>query len=301
VSAVRAGLLALGLALTPGVTALAQDSEAQAVLDNDLTWPRIGWRPGGLSGLVMDPGGDAFWALSDRGSLVRGTITRDGAGRLKSIAHVETVPLLPPADANWPDNHYHRDSEGLALMPDGLLAVSFEGLHRVSLHSTDGVFQRWIRIPDELRNLPVNSGPEAVAADTDGTIYTLPEGWPADPSRLPVLAYDGDWRIAAWLGRAPGYDPVGLDIDDQGRFYLLERRVALPRGFATRIRRFEILADGTISNEIVLLETTAGTHGNLEGLSVWRDEAGELMASLIADNNFNPFLPRGMVEYRLPE
>lgn len=300
-SALRAGLLAIGLALMSGVSALSQEADAQAVLDNDLIWPRIGWWPGGLSGLVMDPDGDAFWALSDRGRLVRGTILRDGAGRLKSIAHIDTVPLLPPEDADWPDNAYHRDSEGLALMPDGLLAVSYEGLHRVSLHSTNGVFQRWIPIPDELRSLPVNNGPEAVAADTDGTIYTLPEGWPSDPSRLPILAYDGNWRIASWLGRTAGYDPVGLDLDDQGRFYLLERRLALPRGFATRIRRFEISEDSTIANEAVLLETAAGTYGNLEGLSVWRDEAGELMASLIADNNFNPFLPRGMVEYRLPE
>jgi len=51
----------------------------------------------------------------------------------------------------------------------------------------------------------------------------------------------------------------------------------------------------------VLLQTPVGFHDNLEGVSIWRDAQGRLRASMVADNNFLPFLSSGIVEYTLPD
>jgi hypothetical protein len=49
----------------------------------------------------------------------------------------------------------------------------------------------------------------------------------------------------------------------------------------------------------VLVDTPAGTHDNLEGLSVWRGPRG-LVATMISDDNFRFFQTTEIVEYALP-
>lgn len=70
--------------------------------------------------------------------------------------------------------------------------------------------------------------------------------------------------------------------------------------FGTRMRRFE-MRDQAFGPGIILLETHPGELGNMEGLSVWRDSRGGLVATLIADDNFLPFHRTIVVEYDLDE
>ena len=46
----------------------------------------------------------------------------------------------------------------------------------------------------------------------------------------------------------------------------------------------------------VVWRSSHGTHSNLEGLSLWRDGQGRLIASMVSDDNFSPLLPTTLVE-----
>ena len=84
------------------------------------------------------------------------------------------------------------------------------------------------------------------------------------------------------------------------RLYLLERQFLGPFGFRTRLRR--ITLDGSdVETTETLIETDAGTHDNLEGVSVWRDDDGRLMATMVSDDNFFPLQRTEFVEYVLPD
>ena len=98
---------------------------------------------------------------------------------------------------------------------------------------------------------------------------------------------------------APGFESSGADFGPDGRLYLLEREFT---GFAfrSRVRRFT-LSNDSVTQEETLLETPHHTHGNLEGLSVWRDAGGALRLTMISDDNFKSFLRSEFVEYRLVE
>jgi hypothetical protein len=91
---------------------------------------------------------------------------------------------------------------------------------------------------------------------------------------------------------------VDADFGPDGRFYLLERDLTL-LGFRSRLRRWDITAEGP-GNEVTLFQTAAGTHDNLEGLSIWRDSTGGLRATMISDDNFLPLQRTELVEYALP-
>jgi hypothetical protein len=258
---------------------------------------------GGLSGLVMDPDGGGLLALSDQSYLVAADLSRDAEGRAIAFEETWRGTTLPPPRADWPDTWFYTDAEGLARMPDGRLAVSYEGLQRVMVHESDGEFSQWIVVPELFEPLVGNTGLESVAVRSDSTVFTLPERWePADDTHRPLFVYrfdDETWRVPDVLPVDGGYVPVGLDLDDTGRLYVLERRVGWPLRFSSRIRRLTLGPDNTILEIETLLVTPLGQHGNLEGISLWHRSDGTRMVALVSDNNLHWFLPNDLVEYAL--
>jgi hypothetical protein len=192
------------------------------------------------------------------------------------------------------------DSEGLARGADGTIWIAYEGDHRVASHAQDGRAIRRLPPPPDAANLPANRSFEALAIDAQGRLYTISEGT-VQGDVAPLFRFaDGQWHTLALIARSDGFQPVGLDIDDRGRLYLLERRFSVLGGFATRLIR-HALTDRGLGPGRVLLETAPGTHGNLEGVALWRDGAGRLIATLVSDDNFMAFLHMELVEYILPD
>ena len=102
------------------------------------------------------------------------------------------------------------------------------------------------------------------------------------------------------VGVASKYLAVGADFGPDGRFYLLERRVNLLARFSTRIRRFDY-AQGAFGAAQTLMTSAPGALGNMEAISLWTDAAGQVVVSLVSDDNFLPLQETTVVEFALKE
>jgi hypothetical protein len=192
--------------------------------------------------------------------------------------------------------------------------VSFENAARVLRYPRMGAEAENVPIPPVFRDFPRNAGLEALAVDSAGTLYTLPERTGTREARgvlgdggndgegpFPVYRYRGGvWDQPFMLPRRGAAVPAGADIGPDGRLYILERQFHGLRGFSSRLRRFTMTETGLTAEE-VLLTSAPGQHDNLEGITVWRDGTGALRATMISDDNFNPLQRTEIVEYRLPD
>lgn len=290
--------IAAGLILLAGLEGSASPAPPAGFLD-DFRWHISDPRFGGWSGIRLSPDGSSLTALSDHGAFIKGRISRDSKGRITSISAGKVQQLKGLTEA--PLGAGRSDSEGLAIGPDGSFYVSFEGVARVlKYRQLDGHAVNLPSHPDFAR-MQINSSLEALAIDGAGTLYTLPERSGGLDRPFPVYRYRaGKWDQTLTIRRGGGYLAVDADFGPDGRFYLLERQFRGLAGFSSRLRRFDLTAKGFV-NETVLLQTPVGLYDNLEGLSVWRNASGVLVATMISDDNFAFFLKTEIVEYHLPD
>ena len=274
-------------------------------------WSASDNRFGGFSAIEISSDGAGFVALSDKGSFVRGRITRNAAGGITKVATSAVTRLKSQTDA--PLTASRTDSEGLALAPDGSFYVSFEGVARVLHYARiDGTAEN-LPTPREFAAFPRNAALEALAVDAKGALYTFPEelkaskrirlltGQPGNPdgADFPVWRFaKGKWARPFDLPRRGSFLPVGADFGPDGRLYVLEREFHGIAGFASRVRSFSVGARG-LSAERTVLQTPQGLHDNLEGITVWRDAGGAIRLTMVSDNNFLPIQRTEIVEYRL--
>ena len=268
-------------------------------------WEREESYFGGLSGFEIGADGTSFVAIGDSATVLKGEVVRDAEGRIVDMAldgpiggltDAEGRPLWQVGDGDL------MDSEGLARLPDGRWAVSFEAAHRVWLYDDlgDGPADP---LPDApfFGELQYNSGIETLAADELGRLWAIPERSGARERPFPVHRYaDGAWSTPLSLPRRGRFLPTGADFDDEGRLYLLERDFLGLLGFRTRVRRFTFDGDA-IRREETLLVTGPAERDNLEGIGVWRGADGALRMTLISDDNHFPLQRTEVVEYRLTE
>ncbi len=288
-------LILLAAALVLG---FAARSAGPAVFVSRLVWTMDDPAFGGWSGLEVSADGDSFTAVSDRGWITEGRFRRGASGRLIAV---DAAPIRRLDDT--PDRFIGqevRDAEGLAVSPAGRVFVAFEGVRRVIAYP-DARGQNPVVLPiyRDFIGLAPNTSLEALAIGPDGALYTLPEAVHGD-GPFPVFRFDGRrWQVFARVSDLQdGFAPVGADIGPDGRFYLLERKFRRDVGFASRVRRFELTAEG-LGGETLLLRTRPGTHDNLEGLAVWRDPAGRLRLTMVSDDNFGRWQNTEIVEYLL--
>lgn len=292
----RGATAVAGLALAIG-WAMAATPTAHAKYTGSLLWHEREHHQGGFSGLEVSDDGTAFTTITDRGMILRGTFRRADDGRLVAATVSSADPLRdlegqPVVDAM-------ADSEGLALGTDGTAYVSFEAHHRVWAFPPEGPTQPL----SDRRTFPkmqANSSLETLAIDDSGRLYTLPERSGKLTRPFPVFRYDprtGDWSQPFTILRRGNFLPVGADFGPDGALYLLEREFS-GIAFRSRVRRLTLQGDHVTHDE-TLLATHSLVHGNLEGLSVWRDTTGTIRLTMVSDNNFNGFQRTEFVEYRV--
>ncbi|WP_424985059.1 esterase-like activity of phytase family protein [Microbulbifer sp. S227A] len=283
-------ILALTLAAFP-----ARSDEARAVFLGTFEWQLPQDWFGGLSGIELSADGRSMTVMTDRGRLLYGDIHRQD-GRIGSIEPLRSVRLRAHNGAFLIGRI--RDSEGLAIAPDGTIHVSFEGVHRVSRYDRPDAPAYGLHRPQVFRQLPLNGGLEALAVDAQGRLLALPErGFDANGD-IPVYRWqDGVWTQPFCLPSDGAFLPVGADVGPDGRLYVLERAFNV-FGFRARVRSWRLVADGAVDEQLLVL-TKTGTHDNLEGIAVWTDARGRLRLTMVADDNFKFFQRTELVEYVL--
>lgn len=287
-----------GLVLIAGLEGSASPTPPPGFLDA-FHWMMDAPRFGGFSGIEVSENGRNIIVLSDRGAFTTGQITRDEAGRIASIS-AKPVQPLQGADGK-PLKPGLSDSEGIALAADGSVYISFEGRARVLFYPELGGPAENLPSPPDFKAMQENSALEALAIDAKGVLYTLPERSGGEHKPFPVYRFkNGKWDKRLQIPRDGGYLPVGADFGPDDKFYLLERDFRGLAGFSSRLRRFGLGPKGFDKGE-TLLETPVGLYDNLEGVSVWRDTAGHLIATMVSDDNFKFFLRSQIVEYQLPD
>lgn len=246
---------------------------------------------GGFSGLELSADGTRFVTISDRGYRTEGRLLRE-KGRITGVKAQPILPLGGAHDGGVEQN----DSEGLAIASDGTEWVSFEFINLVQRICADHRGKGLKRHPRFL-SLPPNRGLEALAIDASDRIYALPEGGFGRKGRIPVFRYEGpDWKVPRDIPQHDSFVPVGADFGPDGMLYLLERRFT-GLGFRSQVRRFD--PDDPEGPVELLLQTSTGTHDNLEGIAVWQDKQGRTRLTMISDDNQRFFQTTEFVEYVL--
>lgn len=276
-------------ALTMGASVFGgEHSTAQS-----FTWQEDYDAFGGFSGIEVSDAGDQFWAISDRATIVEGAFTRTSDGAISAVTLLGASRLKNTDGAA--SGGRSMDAEGLAQRPDGGLFISFEGNARVwSYDQPNGTATELSQHPD-FRKMEPNGSLEALAIGPDGSLFTLAELAVGASNVMTLYRYkSGDWSTTP-LPRRGTFSPVGADVGPDGLLYILERR-GTPIGFQSRIRRF----DQQGGNEETLYQSQTGTHDNLEGMSIWRRADGQLIATMISDDNFLFLQITEIVEVALP-
>lgn len=216
------------------------------------------------------------WAVSDFGALVRFTLRFDADGRLTSADNAVSRPLIGPDGAALAPKA-NADAEGLALLPDGRVLVSFERDHRIWSYGI-GADERPVRVSTPAHPFPENQGIEGLAAAPDG-------GWLAFGETGGAWRCDDDGCEA--LPNAPaayedGFWTTGADVDPAGGWFIVQRLFVPPLNMQVRVRR--MAPDGTLSEPLIHLRPPASTD-NFEGIAAVPTEDGVRLYLLSDDNN----------------
>jgi hypothetical protein len=232
----------------------------------------------GLSDIDVQPDG-ALVAVSDEGDLVHARVAPDPRGRLAGLseARISALTGLNGKSLRGKDN---RDSEGLALLADGDLLISFERRDRIWLYPKDGRPPRAVPSPNVA--FPFNEGMEALAPD---------------PQRGPGAYFTGaettgrTWSCTLTSPCVEG-PRVPLDVG----FGLVAAR-RLPNGMtAWLLRSFNIMSRSVIDLRITdaygqridQMELRRPlTVDNFEGLAAVSQPGGMIRFYLISDDNFS--------------
>jgi len=251
---------------------------------------------GGWSGFVMEPDGEHFIAVSDRGSWLRGRIVyRDG--KLDHIVDAEIAPLLgadgaPLAKKGW------FDAEALAER-DGILFVGFERVEQIARfdYRRDGLAARGapIKVPADFKTFTYNKSIECVAAPPQssalaGTLIVVTEHSLDAAGNHRGFLLKGDDATRFSVKRVGDFDVSDCAMLGDDTLLLLERSFSLLGGLGMRIRRVPLasIKSGAVVDGSPLIEADLGYQiDNMEGIGVHRNAQGETILTLVSDDNFS--------------
>lgn len=265
---------------------------------------------GGLSAIRLGADGASFTALSDKGDWFTGNILYNGKV-MTGLADVKSAPMLgddgkPIQSMGW------FDSESLAF--DGTFA--YVGLERVNRilrfdFSKGGILARSevVATPPAIARLPYNKGLEA--------LVFVPKGFPLSGTLIAISerGLDKAGNLLGFLigGPDPGQFTVrrsaDFDISDctllpSGDLLLLERKFSLVSGVGIRIRRIPLASvkPGALVDGASIFEADLGSEiDNMEGLDVHRDAAGDLVLTMVSDDNFSMLQRTLLLQFKLVE
>jgi hypothetical protein len=265
---------------------------------------------GGLSAFRIDPKGEGFIAMNDKGDWFTGRLVYDGR-ILTGLTDVQSAPMLG-SDGKPITTRKLYDSESLAI--DGMTVyVGIERANRILKFD----FRRGgitalgeeIAVPPGLRRLPHNKGPE-------GLVF-VPKGMPLEGTLI-VLSergLDASGNLIGFLigGARPGQFAIRrtdeFDVSDaallpSGELLVLERKFSLLNGVGIRIRRIPLraIAPGAVVDGPSIFEADLGQEiDNMEGIDVHRTDDGDIVLTMVSDDNFSVLQRTLLMQFTLVE
>jgi hypothetical protein len=250
---------------------------------------------GGFSAIRVAPDGENFVSLTDKGYWLTARIVYE-RDRPIGIVDAKMAPMLGPDGRTLAARGWY-DTESLAER-DGWFYVGIERVNRIVRFdfARQGLLARAevVPAPPGISTLPGNKGLEALCfaprnSKAAGALMAFSE-----------RGLDPNGNLKAFLigGATPGEFSVKrrneFDISDcvtlpSGDVLLLERRFTWLSGIAVRLRRIAItdIAPGAVVDGTDLLFADMGYQiDNMEGISVHTDAAGDVILTLISDDNF---------------
>lgn len=269
---------------------------------------------GGLSGLVVEPDGKSFIAITDRSHWFTGSFIIQGEA-ITGIAQARIAPMLAPNGRRLRESRYY-DTEGLARQGRHLL-VSVERNHAILRYEWEGqgfaARPVLLPTPPSLATLDKNSGVEAVGvlptqSPLAGTIIAIAEQAPQQSDQQNPAKDIPGYLIG---GKAPRFFRVKMRdefaITDlcflpNGDMLILERRFGLLSGIAMRIRRIpvaQIAPDAILDGDILIEADGRYALDNMEGMAVHQDSQGRTLLTLVSDDNFSAFQRSLILRFRM--
>jgi len=238
-------------------------------------------RFGGLSALLWHDG--HFWSVSDRGKLFRFNANFSDEVAIWPLRDGQGQPL---------SGKRQTDSESLALTENGDFYIAFERKHRVAVYNQQGYRQgKNLTLPKAVGALKDNGGLEAIEQDRQGNLLLLAEA-KNNPAASPLWRGHQAWKQTI-LAKTEDYHPTGLSrIAGCDDFILLERFYHPIKGVRARL---SLLEGQSGQRRKVIAQLGPPTPlDNFEGIATYRDKTGQLIITLISDDNFS-ILQRTMV------
>jgi hypothetical protein len=264
---------------------------------------------GGISAIRVRPDGGRFLSVTDQGRWLRGRIVYDGT-RPKGIVEAEMAPILgldgkPLAARHWYDTESLAEDGGTAY-------VGIERVHQIVRFdfARGGLMARGapLALPPAAKQLPSNGSFEA--------LEFVPKGLPLAGTLIAISerGYDENGDIQGFLIGGPSPGMFGVKRTDDfnisdcalvgSELFILERRYSIMRGVAMRIRRVPLAAirPGAVLDGPAAIFADLGYEiDNMEGLSVHRGAKGDIVLTLISDDNFSPIQRTVLLQFALVE
>ncbi|MAI97492.1 MAG: hypothetical protein CML37_02200 [Rhodobacteraceae bacterium] len=254
---------------------------------------------GGLSGISMSADGNHFVAISDRANYFKGETVRDSAKKLVDLKILERGKILDSKGQELSGRN--TDSESIIRSKDNGYYVSFESNNRIMFHPKLSAPGQFLPKHVDFKRLRYNDGIEALAVNTSGQIYAIPEMPPNGDKFHPIYKFrENKWQVITTVEISDDFKVSEAEFIDDKNLILLERKFTFLDGFEIRIRRLTLERD-EIKSVQILLESGPWEFFNLEGLSKWKDTLGNTYITLVSDNQFSPLLKTEIREFQVIE
>lgn len=264
---------------------------------------------GGFSALrFLDGAGQRFLAISDAGVWLLGTLNTKG--EVPNGVRDTTMGVLKnPAGVSMAGT-WRGDSEGFALK--GLEAyVSFEATNVVWKYTldVDGLTgtPKPVEMPAGIKQQRFTRGLESLDVFPSNTpfaggLLAIGESPVRGEENMRGWIVGGPAPMAFHIARSNDYDITDVALLPNGDALILERKVRIPLGIWSRIRRIPVgqfKASGLLDGPVIFEADMSQVIDNMEGIAVHRGGDGATYVTLISDDNYSMLQRTLLLRFRL--
>lgn len=259
---------------------------------------------GGISSMIIMPGPQVL-ALSDGAYLFS-----FGLGQRKNTGTAAPRDFIAPLPnfGEFEEDRETRDSESFVRDPvNGRYWVGFEVTNGIARYDPGLTRREVFRVPQQMRDWPGNSGPEAMVLLGTGAFLVFSEDEETGEGLTDAILFRGDPLDpkTRWF-RFSYRPPTGYSITDatqlpDGRLLMLNRRFNVLEGVSARVTLADpanIVAGGVLEGNVIAEIDPPLTVDNMEALAVTQEQ-GQIMVWLASDNNFSSIQRSLLMKFKL--